>query len=259
MTQFIQKLGYLDEIMDDRTNVVGEIYIIINLINIKLYVGQVVSHHKNHNKYRPYGYKNRFKGHIGEALYQNKKNQSVYLNNSIRKYGADNFTIELICRCELDELDKYEQYYIDYYQTLYPSGYNLTIGGKGQFYVAKIIKNDIITEKVPYSHGEETKKKISLGLKKIKNTPIERMKSMKRAQDQHDKNRLRKFANCVIDQDNLDQYIHPVVSMKTGEVYYYKVFINGIRTDFKGKEQNRIDSKERAINFLKQLPSNSAQ
>lgn len=259
MAQLTEKLQYLNEILDDKTYITGEIYLIINLINCKSYIGQVVSHRKNHDKYRPFGHTKRFKDHVSEALCQTKHKQCNYLNNAIRKYGVENFTVELICRCELSEIDQYEEKYIDQYQTLYPDGYNLTTGGKGKFYVAIVKNNNILpAEKPAYSHTDETKKKISVALRKTLNKPESRMRAVKNAQNIRDKKKLAKFANCLIDHDNLEQYIHPVISRETGEIYYFKVYIDGTLTRFTGPSETPEALKLRAINFLKQLPSISA-
>ena len=70
------------------------VYEIKNNINNKSYIGQTLTHRLNHKRYRPYGHEGRFRCHISEA-FSSKKNQSHYLNNAIRKYGANDFTVEL--------------------------------------------------------------------------------------------------------------------------------------------------------------------
>jgi group I intron endonuclease len=58
------------------------------------------------------------------------KQCSVALDNAIRKYGYDNFKVELLRTCKVDELDMWESHYINEFQTFHPNGYNLTSGGK---------------------------------------------------------------------------------------------------------------------------------
>ena len=48
---------YLDDILETKENISGEIYMMTNIITGKKYVGQTVSHRLNHGKYRPYGSK----------------------------------------------------------------------------------------------------------------------------------------------------------------------------------------------------------
>lgn len=123
---------FLDEILElnEKHKVKCHIYKMTNLKNDKEYVGQTVTHRKNHNKYRPFGYNGRFNDHISEAINNTKDKQCTYLNNAIRKYGRDNFEVELITTCSLKDADETEKEYISKYGTLYPNGYNLTIGGK---------------------------------------------------------------------------------------------------------------------------------
>jgi group I intron endonuclease len=55
-----------------------------------------------------------------------------YLNNSIKKYGMENFEKETIAWCYTKEhLDWLEKFYIQYFNTKAPNGYNLTEGGGG--------------------------------------------------------------------------------------------------------------------------------
>lgn len=110
--------------------VYSHIYIIRNIITNKVYIGQAVSHRLNKNKYRIFGFEGRFKDHISEAINNTKKNQCTYLNNSIRKYGKENFIVNLIENCKIFEADEREKFYITMYNSLYPNGYNLTKGGK---------------------------------------------------------------------------------------------------------------------------------
>lgn len=100
----------------------GEIYCISSPSN-KKYVGQCVSCLSSGKKW---GYLNRWKQHIRDAT--NGKDYCRLLNNAIRKYKPENFTIELIKECEIKDLDYYENLYIEQLNTMTPNGYNLTSG-----------------------------------------------------------------------------------------------------------------------------------
>lgn len=53
------------------------------------------------------------------------------MHGAIKKYGPENFTVEQIdVACTREELDAKEIYWIKYYNSMFPSGYNLTTGGK---------------------------------------------------------------------------------------------------------------------------------
>ena len=86
------------------------IYCIENLINGKKYVGKGSNVIKRMN----------------DSHYN-----STYLNRAIKKYGTNSFIRYIIECCEIDELNKKEQYYIKELKTKVPNGYNLTDGGEG--------------------------------------------------------------------------------------------------------------------------------
>ena len=92
----------------------GFIYKIWNEVNDNLYIGQTI---------RPLG--SRWSQHK-----QNAKDQNSHLYLAMRKYGIENFHIELIEEVANDQLNDREKYWISYYNT-YFDGYNSTLGGDG--------------------------------------------------------------------------------------------------------------------------------
>ena len=96
---------------------IGRIYVIKNKINEKEYIGQTVQ-----------TIKTRFNGHKHEAL---TKNKGTAIGNSIRKYGIENFYIELLEDNILyEDLDDKEIHYIKEHNTVTPNGYNISHGGQ---------------------------------------------------------------------------------------------------------------------------------
>ena len=95
----------------------GVIYLVTNTINGKKYVGQTT-------KSLDY----RFKGHCNTS-------NNAPLGCAIRKYGKENFTIELLEECETyDTLNLREQYHIQQQKSyVNEGGYNLTFGGEAGF------------------------------------------------------------------------------------------------------------------------------
>ena len=202
-------------ILDDPIKRYCEIYIIKNILNGKIYVGQAVSHILNHKRYRPYGYKGRFKGHIYEA-FSSKKNQSYYLNNAIRKYGPENFEVELIEYCLTSEADEREIFYINQTKSLYPNGYNLKIGGKS------------------FTHSDESKKRLSNGVAEyFKEQKIKRFKNIKN-----------------IDED-IEKYIKPL--KRNNKQYGWYVYIEKCKADFGGVHIPLQTSRENAIAFINKI------
>lgn len=59
------------------------------------------------------------------------KGSGVLLKKAYRKYGCENFTIEVIEFCADASLDSLEVKYITEYNTKTPNGYNITDGGRG--------------------------------------------------------------------------------------------------------------------------------
>ena len=92
------------------------IYKIENLINQKIYIGQSVNIER------------RWKSHKKDAFDVNNHNYNTHLYRSIRKYGLENFSFEVIEECCINELNDRERYWIKQYNSFF-NGYNLTFGG----------------------------------------------------------------------------------------------------------------------------------
>lgn len=229
----------------------GEIYVITNRINDRVYVGQVVTHRKNKGKYKAFGHIGRFKDHISEALCNTKKKQCWYLNSAIRKYGADQFDVKLIEQCELVDMDTREIFYISQYKSLYPNGYNLTAGGKT---TRNIQIDQDVPLSVPKSRGgcmfrsDETRTRIS---NSIRETLVSKTTQMsERTRQQHLSNKIAKFKDIELDANNLDQYIHN----QTNRVV---VKLNGQKITFASKHSTSEERYTQAQNFLLQICNTS--
>lgn len=96
-------------LLDTSEKVYGIIYEMTNVSNGMKYVGQTVSHRLNRGKYRPFGMMGRFNDHVSEAINNTKKKQCSFLNNAIRKYGRESFTVELVELCVIPALNDREQ------------------------------------------------------------------------------------------------------------------------------------------------------
>ena len=227
-------LTNLDTILElnDEHKRLGEIYVITNNINNKQYIGQTLTHRKNKKKYRPFGYIGRFNDHISEATNNTKQKQCSYLNNAIRKYGKSNFTVVLIQRCNVDVLDELEIKFIKKKHTLYPSGYNLTKGGKCGSFVSVKKENHLNKKRTKrgrdfgYKHKLSTIQKMSKRLKQICNNPKIKNRMRKTMQTYYDNKKIEILSEYNID-DDMKKYIKPVRSKNTGEIHDYIIRING--------------------------------
>jgi group I intron endonuclease len=103
------------------------VYKITNKVNGKVYIGQT--------SFTP---EKRFRQHC------HKSNSSVsYIDAAIQKYGKENFEIGLLDTAEtVNELNEKEMFWIAYYDSIHPKGYNLTKGGSG------MLASDITKEKM---------------------------------------------------------------------------------------------------------------
>ena len=96
-------------------NITG-IYQIKNLINGNIYIGQSVN------------IRNRWKQHIYEL--NNDKHSNSHLQNAWNLYGKENFEFSILEKCEINQLDEKEEYWINKLDS-YQNGYNNDLGGKG--------------------------------------------------------------------------------------------------------------------------------
>ena len=215
-----KRLNLSNTILDNPTERYCEIYKIINLTNNKIYVGQSVSHILNHKRYRPYGREGRFRCHISEA-FSTKKNQSHYLNNAIRKYGIESFTVDLLEYCEILNADERETYYIKELNSLYPNGYNLKNGG------------------TTFTHCDESKKRVSAGV-------VRYFKDKKQE----------RFVNVKSIDDDIDKYIRPLNRNNTQYGWY--VFIDRKKADFGGVHISLDESRDSAREFITNLKNQLA-
>jgi group I intron endonuclease len=145
------------------------IYIITNTANGKFYIGKA----KNLNR--------RWNGH--KRTVQNKEYRHP-LYDSMRKYGTDKFTFEVLEKCNYTDLDNRERYWIAKLKPVY----NLTEGGEG---------GDTFTKK-PNHMKDITRKKLSEAAKKKAQDPEYRKKlseaAKKKAQDPEYRKKLSEAA-----------------------------------------------------------------
>lgn len=128
------------------------VYLRTNLINGKQYVGQASDF-----KRREYDWSNLNAPYAGD-----------YINKAREKYGLESWSVEILKECNSsEELNHWEMYFIEKFNTKRPFGYNLNDGGKGQsgFHHSEESKTKMSNSKKGVNKGiprtEETKKKIS--------------------------------------------------------------------------------------------------
>jgi hypothetical protein len=107
----------------------GIIYRIINLQNGKSYIGKTKSHYGELS----YGINRRFKQHKINAFIESRKNECPLFYNALRKYGVENFIIENLLECNIEDVDFFEIKMIQAYDSANRNfGYNIALGGRGR-------------------------------------------------------------------------------------------------------------------------------
>ena len=109
----------------------GKIYKITNNENGLIYIGCTIN-----------SLNQRFNEHLYRCFKTDYKSK---LYNSMKKYGQENFTIELIEECDLNVIYETEKKYVELYDS-YNNGLNSTFGGEGC---------------LGYTHSPEIRQKIS--------------------------------------------------------------------------------------------------
>lgn len=99
----------------------GYIYKITNKTNGKLYIGQTTKIRAT----------DRFSQHRYLANHPEQEKSPSYLHRAMRSNGIDNFSFEVIEEIPNTQLNERGIYWIEYYNSLSPNGYNLTSGGEG--------------------------------------------------------------------------------------------------------------------------------
>lgn len=108
----------------------GRIYIIKNKINNKVYVGQTTV-----------SIKLRFQNHLSAA----RHGKDYIIGKAIRKYGEENFYVELLEECLKEELNDREIYWISYFNSTNSRfGYNISIGGNVIRVTKELNKNKVL-------------------------------------------------------------------------------------------------------------------
>ena len=108
--------------------------------NGKIYIGQSVN------------IKRRWNQHKYQKL-------DTILSRSFKKYGVDNDTFEILCECEISELNEKERYYQDYYNAIGLNGLNskLTQTNDKSGYTTEEVKLKIKISRIDKKEEKEYK------------------------------------------------------------------------------------------------------
>ena len=129
----------------------GYIYKITSIKN-RVYIGQTINFKVRFNKYKRLDCKNQKK-----------------LYNSLLKYGIEKHTFEIICECDINDLNDKERYYQDLYNSTSKFGLNIRLtkstDRNGSF--SDESKRKMAEAKIGKNRSPEVKKAISEKMKEI--------------------------------------------------------------------------------------------
>jgi len=195
----------------------GRIYKITNKENGLIYIGCTVN-----------SLEKRFGEHLSRCFTSEHKSK---LYNSMKKYGQENFTIELIEECDLNVIYETEKKYIESYDS-YDNGLNSTIGGEGC---------------LGYSHSPKMRVKISESLRNgnsHKGKTYEELYGDK-ADEQKEKRRLsvKKGWGLMSDEDKQNRIIKTTETLQKTSKYSVELVIdvkNRLKEGYKIKQLKEL-------------------
>jgi group I intron endonuclease len=119
----------------------------------KIYIGQSIDIEYRFKRYK--------------SLNSGVKKQ-ILLYRSFIKYGVENHFFEVLCECEIFELNEKERYYQDLYSAIGSKGLNCKLTkssdrkGEHSLETKQKISKAISNKRIGYKHSDETKRKIGL-------------------------------------------------------------------------------------------------
>jgi group I intron endonuclease len=198
----------------------GIIYKITNKINNKSYVGCTINNIKK-----------RFEEHVCRC----KTNVNSKFYNSMRKYGFENFSIEILEICDINVIYDKEREYILKYDT-FKNGLNSTLGGEGC---------------LGYVHSNEIRKKISKSLKDGNSHKGKSYEELYGKNAEHQKNKRKEKVKTYWKEINeLDKLkrINTLRSVVRSKSKYSEQLIKEIKEKLKVKKVTEVSKEYPEVN-----------
>lgn len=101
----------------------GQVYCIKNTITNQRYIGIT-----------KYSFKKRYGNRVD---WWNASSINIKVKNSVAIYGHQNFKVTILEECRVEELAEREIFYIKKFNSLHPSGFNLTSGGNHNYFISE--------------------------------------------------------------------------------------------------------------------------
>ena len=211
---------------------IGYIYLIIDLINWKKYVGQ----HHYHLEKLDSNYHG--SGHIIKQIYKKRPHtlKEVYLKTCYTQ----------------EELDEWEQYYIKFYNTLWPNGYNLEEGGRGGLPSEEARRKMSNAKKGKPAHNkgipmsEEQKKKISESKKNISEETRKKLSNANKGKH-HSEESKKKMSNSKKGKEFSEEHRKKLSNAKKGKPAHNK----GV--PMSEEQKKKLSEAHKKRNLLKKM------
>ena len=133
----------------------GYIYKIINNINNKVYIGQTSKKRAN----------DRWSQHKSDSKHLREGDNSA-LHLAMNKYGIENFCFKILEEVDISLLDEREKYWISFYDSKVPNGYNISEGGNVPRGIPNkykgVPRTEEVKQKIRDSWTNERKKQYSI-------------------------------------------------------------------------------------------------
>jgi hypothetical protein len=127
----------------------GLVYLITNNKNGKLYVGQTKTLKNIKGRIKLWTVEDRLDEHKKNSARKSKSHEIKSLYEAIINDGPDNFTIEELLRCSLEEVGFYEQHFIEELNTRDNKiGYNINAGGNVNHSIKGNKRNVVVTDEL---------------------------------------------------------------------------------------------------------------
>ena len=174
----------------------------------KIYIGQSIDIEKRKLQY----------------IYLSKYSLGRKIKNSIKKYGWNNHTHEIIEECSIDKLDERELYWGEYYNVLGKNGLNLKLGNS-----RGLVSNEtkiLMSKRAKEIMTEEHKEKLSKAkLGKKRTEQAKQSLRVPKKSNQNYINNVGKWISAqtqVLQYDLEDNFIKEWDFIKDAELFYRK-------------------------------------
>lgn len=202
----------------------GKIYKITNKINNKVYIGCTVN-----------SLEKRYLEHLYRCFKTDYKSK---LYNSIKKYGEENFSIELVEECDLSNIYEIEKKYIEEYDS-FKNGLNSTLGGEGC---------------LGYTHSPEIRKKISKATKDGDSHKGKTYETLYGEKSKNEKDRrkdsVKKHWDSLTDKERIERTEKSKKSLRNKSKYPIEII-----KEIKNKLELGVKTKELTKQYTKVRPS----